>query len=256
MGADILQLLLLGNVFVLGIVVTIAIRHFTEHRDARHHTPSIISEDMHTELSEATKQQFMAVLESSGAALTNEMNTTAKRLNRLLEQFGTDILEDEMRLFRQNLEIIRKKIESETASSHNQIADHQTEIETELQRRRDEIARRFNDHQARLEASLLEAQSSMQQTLVERQQRFTQSLAQRETALDANLDAQLQKERQLLVDQIDTRLGDAVASFLTNSLGSNIDLGAQTPYLMQLLDSHKDEIKREVMPDGHNNPTK
>jgi hypothetical protein len=41
-------------------------------------------------------------------------------------------------------------------------------------------------------------------------------------------------------------LGDAVASFLIDTLQHEVDLGAQTNYLIKTLDEHKDELKKEV----------
>ncbi len=247
MGSDLLQLILLVNVFVLGIVVALAIRHFLDHgKNNTHPSTSTLSPDLRQQLAADAQQQFKSALESSGAALKNDMNTTAKELNHLLERFGTEILNEEMKLFRDNLETIRKKTESETGNTHGQIAAHQAELELDLAKRRGELQTQIETHQSRLEKSLIELQSTIESGLKERQAAFEQRLAAREKTLDADLDAQLAKERELLLKQIDTKLGDAVGSFLLNTLGSNVDLGAQGPYLLQLLESHKDEFKREI----------
>jgi hypothetical protein len=201
---------------------------------------------MKQELAAAAQKEFKSALESSGAALKNDMNTTAKQLNRLLESFGSDILNEEMKLFRDNLEAIRKKTESETGNTHGQIAAHQAELELDLAKRRGELQTQIETHQATLERSLQELQASIDASLQQRQALFAQKIGEREAALDTALDAQLAKERDMLLQQIDTKLGDAVASFLLNTLGTNVDLGAQTPYLLQLLETHKDEFKREV----------
>lgn len=251
MSTEILQLLLLGNVFLLGVVVTIAVRHFTDHNRPKH--LGVIDDDVKVQLAESAKQEFTSVLESSGAALSNEMQSTAKRLNRLLEQFGSDILQDEMQLFRNNLDVIRKRTESEAGGAHRHIIARQSDLEADIVKQRDELAQRLIDHQAKLEASLLQLQSSIEQSLQDRQQAFTKAIQDRETALDAQLDAELAKERALLVQQIDTKLGDAVGSFLLNHLGTNVDLGAQTPYLMKLLEDNKDQFKAEVTDDAHRN---
>lgn len=247
MGSDLLQLILLVNVFVLGVVVALAIRHFMDHGTSHHEqSTSTLTPNLKQELAVAAQKEFRTALESSGAALKNDMNTTAKELNRLLESFGGDILNEEMRLFRDNLETIRKKTEAETGNTHGQIAAHQASLEMDLAKRRGELQRQIEEHQAKLEKTLTELQSSIESGLASRQSTFEQTLATREKALDANLDAQIAKERQLLMQQIDTKLGDAVGSFLLNTLGTNVDLGAQTPYLLQLLESHKDEFKQEV----------
>ena len=246
MGSDVLQLILLINVFVLGIVVALAIRHFLDHGNKQSSGSGTLSQSMKQELAEAAQKEFKLALESSGLALKNDMNTTAKELNRLLERFGTEILNEEMRLFRENLETIRKKTALETGNTHGQIASHQAELELDLAKRRGELQAQMESHQAKLERTLQELQTTIETSLQQRQALFAQKLGEREAALDTALDAQIAKEREVLLRQIDTKLGDAVASFLLNTLGTNVDLGAQTPYLLQLLESHKDEFKREV----------
>lgn len=245
MGTDLLQIILLGNVFLLGIIVTIAIRRLLDHNKPQHHS-GVLSDQMKDELSQAAREQFMVALESSGAALKNDMNTTGKQLTRLSEQFGTEILNDEMQRFRTNLEAIRRKTEAETGNTHGQIAAHQNELEMELAKRRGELEKRVTEHQAQFEQSIASLQTQIEQSLAERQSAFTAKLAERESALEGKLDAELAAEREKLLRQIDTKLGDAVGSFLIETLGTNVDLGAQTPYLLGLLEEHKDDFKREI----------
>jgi Skp family chaperone for outer membrane proteins len=57
---------------------------------------------------------------------------------------------------------------------------------------------------------------------------------------------EIMTEKQQLLQQIDTKLGDAVTAFLVETLQHNVDLGAQTPYLISLLDEHKSELKKGV----------
>ena len=53
-------------------------------------------------------------------------------------------------------------------------------------------------------------------------------------------------EKQQLIAQIDTKLADAVTSFLVETLGHNVDLGAQSDYLISVLDEHKAEFTKRV----------
>jgi hypothetical protein len=45
---------------------------------------------------------------------------------------------------------------------------------------------------------------------------------------------------------MDTKLADAVTSFLMETLQHNVDLGAQSAYLTAMLDEHKDELVKGV----------
>lgn len=64
--------------------------------------------------------------------------------------------------------------------------------------------------------------------------------------LKAQMAEEIAAEKQRLLAQIDTKLGDAVLSFLDETMQHNIDLGAQTPYLTSMLDKHKAELAKEM----------
>jgi predicted outer membrane protein len=67
-----------------------------------------------------------------------------------------------------------------------------------------------------------------------------------EEELKAKITEELEAEKQRLIKQIDTKLADAVGSFLTETLQHNVDLGSQSAYLVQMLEEHKDEFIKEV----------
>ncbi|HET8709372.1 MAG TPA: hypothetical protein VFL85_03770 [Candidatus Saccharimonadales bacterium] len=71
-------------------------------------------------------------------------------------------------------------------------------------------------------------------------------LSQHQAELKAKLDADMAAEKERLSAQIDTKLADAVASFLLETLQHDVDLGAQTNYLTKMLDEHKADFTRKV----------
>ena len=71
-------------------------------------------------------------------------------------------------------------------------------------------------------------------------------LATHEAELKASMAAEIEQEKQRLLKQIDTKLADAVTSFLLETLQHNIDLGAQSAYLTAMLEEHKDDFAKEV----------
>lgn len=73
-----------------------------------------------------------------------------------------------------------------------------------------------------------------------------EEVAKHEEAIKAKVDQELSAEKQRLIAQIDARLGDAVASFLNETLQHNVDLGGQTEYLLQILEEHKADFIKEV----------
>jgi hypothetical protein len=72
------------------------------------------------------------------------------------------------------------------------------------------------------------------------------AMGQREKEMEAKLNQEMIAEKQRLIQQLDTKLADAVSSFLIEAMQHNVDLGAQNDYLMSELEKHKEDLKREV----------
>lgn len=64
--------------------------------------------------------------------------------------------------------------------------------------------------------------------------------------IEARLDQEVAAEKQRLIQQIDTKLADAVASFLMETLQHNVDLGNQNAYLVSMLEEHKADLIKGV----------
>lgn len=77
-------------------------------------------------------------------------------------------------------------------------------------------------------------------------QNLHQTMTNSTAELKAKLAEEVAAEKQRLLQQIDNRLGDAVSSFLLETMQHEIDLGAQTPYILKTLEAHKEELKKEV----------
>lgn len=76
------------------------------------------------------------------------------------------------------------------------------------------------------------------------QKELAAKLEQRQADLEAELAAQIAAEKQQLIDQINTKLSDAVMAFLLETLQHNVDLGAQANYLVATLEEHKSELAK------------
>lgn len=64
--------------------------------------------------------------------------------------------------------------------------------------------------------------------------------------LEADLDAELVKRREALSARIDKKLGAAVAAYIVESLGQGADLGAQRKFMLESLERHKPDLKKEI----------
>lgn len=210
---DILLALFLAlNAFLLGVFVTWAIRHW--HRHLR---PSTLSS-----VPPASQIQFPA-------ELRNQLVERAKqRLEESLDnsshQFGGDLDKTSARL-----NALLEKFGSDI------INDEMNLFQSRLKEIREETATAFHGAQSQVKAHEQELETAINARRVE---------------LEAQLNQTMLAEQQRLVSQLDTKLSDAVTSFLLEALGKEVDLGAQTPYLVSLLDAHKDELKKEVGYEG------
>lgn len=77
--------------------------------------------------------------------------------------------------------------------------------------------------------------------------KLQKDLDARRSELLEEIERNVGKEHEKMVDQFNTRMGDVIAAYLVESLGNQVDLGAQTSYILQNLEQHKEDIKRDVL---------
>lgn len=91
--------------------------------------------------------------------------------------------------------------------------------------------------------TMLEALRTQAETVITTAQ---SDIKDHQTDLKTKLTDNVAAEQQRLIAQIDTKLADAVSSFLTETLQHNVDLGAQTPYMLATLEEHKAELIKGI----------
>jgi hypothetical protein len=206
-----LQLFLLLNVFAMGALAVIAVRHaFAHFRPKQHDGEKAQAPAASFQLPPGVKQRlmheaeatFLAELNRATLELQTDLKATATQLNQQLGQVGAEVTAAERERYMAMLEEIRRQTETSLKAAEAEIAQHQADLKAKL--------------------------------------------TEEQTALQAKMAESMAAEQAALTKQIDTKLADAVASFLTETLQHNVDLGAQTNYLIATLNEHKDEFKREV----------
>jgi Skp family chaperone for outer membrane proteins len=100
----------------------------------------------------------------------------------------------------------------------------------------------INDEMKRYHANLDQLRSAAETTISSAQN----DISQHQTDLKAKLAEEIAAEKEQLIKQIDTKLADAVMSFLMETLQHNVDLGAQSAYLTALLEEHKSEFTKGI----------
>lgn len=210
MSTGFLQVFLLINAMLIGIVAAVATRHAFAHfrpdkHDAEKHPvpPQVkLSPAVREELLEKAKQNYQKILDNAAGQLQLDLSRTSASLNKQLDTLGNEIVADEMKRYKASLESLQKDTEVSISSTKDQLATHQEE----------------------LKAAMAEHQKQMMEKL--------------------NQEIAVEKDR--LLAQIDTKLADAAASFLIETLQHNVDLGAQTAYLTSMIEEHKEDFKKEV----------
>lgn len=210
-GTIFLQLFLMLNMFLLGVVVVIAFQHYRNNikpgarepakpgaNPHNNHLPDTVREEM----IEAAAANFQHELMKSATDLRHDLKSTTTEVNKYLESIATKMVDEEMKHYNKLIEDLRSQTQSTLSHAQKEVLTHDEELKDRMQ--------------------------------------------ESEAAAKATLEREIGYEKQRLVKEIDTKLADAVTAFLTETLGHNVDLGAQQGYLLKQLDEHKDELKREL----------
>lgn len=217
-STTIMQIIIAGNIFIMGILVVVGIRHAIAHFGQNNHDetdndsaprPKIqkqiirLPDNIRDKLIESSKIHFQSVLNRSATTLERDLKSTTAKLTKQMDKMGSDIILTEMKRYRSDLEAIRKQAETIIEQAQRDVVEHQTELKV--------------------------------------------ALAKRQSELEAKLESEIAAEKQELSSRLNSSLSDAVAAFLSESMKHEIDLGAQTSYITKVLEEHKAELIKEVM---------
>lgn len=89
--------------------------------------------------------------------------------------------------------------------------------------------------------------SELQNQTIEQIGNLQKDVDARRQELLGQVESIVAQEREKRMENFDQRINDVVASYLAETLGNQVDLGAQGPYIMQTLEQHKEDIKRDVL---------
>jgi hypothetical protein len=212
MNLTLIQIFLAVNIFIMGILVAIAARHaFAHFKPETHDAEKLHPQAQTVNLPPEVKEHL---LQTSQAHFQTILNRSAIELEQSLKSTSTRL--------------------------DKQLGRVGTDI----------IAGEMKRYRMDLEAIRKQAEAiidSAQRDIVEHQGELKANLTKRQIELEEKLAEEIAEEKQELVKQIDTKLSDAVASFLIETLQHNVDLGAQSAYLTSMLEEHKAELLKEIV---------
>jgi len=208
-GDTILQIFLFLQVFIIGVLTTLAVHYARAHFKAKQQplepapvqspTDVEIPATLKAHLLQASQAQFEEAVKNSAAQLQNNLAYTNEQINNLVMKLATDVVSNELTRYKADLDSLEKKAETEMGGIRLAVESHEAELK-------------------------------------------------------ARLAQEMEAEKQRLLKLIDTKLADAVGSFLTETLQHHVDLGSQSAYLVAMLEEHKADFVKEVA-DG-TQPTK
>ena len=146
---------------------------------------------------------------------------------------------------------IREKLLEEAQANFQAVLNRTAkELEKDLESTADDIKKQVeklgdeaeNKELEHYKATVVQLQSKTKDDM----DAIDKELAGQKAELKAKFAQDLEAEKQRLVQQLDTKLSDAVGSFLLETLQHNVDLGAQTAYLVSMLEEHKADFAQEV----------
>lgn len=192
-----LEIFLLFNALVVGIVATLAIQHAIAHfrprkdvkktADTSAHLPTAVRDQL---LADAQKK-YQTMLDQAASDLQKDLSKTSTELTSQLHDIGSKIVNDELEQYKNTLKDMHVQADEAINGGRKDIETYQKEM-------KDKLA------------------------------------------------AEMETEKQRLIAQIDTKLSDAVVSFLIETLQHDVDLGAQSAYLTKVLEEHKEDFKKGV----------
>lgn len=209
-----LEIFLVVNALLIGVVATLAVQYGLAHRrSTKQPKPSQqnvpVPAAVRERIAKQAEENFQGIVNRSALQLQRDLGATGTQLNKLLEKFGSEVLDDEMRLFRDNVADIRANTQGALSGAQDQIAVQQKAI---------------------------------LESLATRQADLDTKLSQRQTELEAELEQSFATQKDALVTRLNDKMNDAVLAFLLETLGHEVDLGAQADYLVATLEANKAEL--------------
>lgn len=208
-SATLLQIFLYINVFIIGALTTIGVQHAYAHFKPHKKTEDKPKPSDARLPSEVREQ----LLQKSQNNFETVLSRSATELQRSLDETGDQLNKALNKLG--------------TAMVGNELERYHADLEQIRKRVQDNL----NGAQTELEKHQAELKAKMTEEVEAERARQLQELA---------------AEQERLIKQIDTKLADAVASFLLETMQHNVDLGAQSAYLTAMLEEHKAELVKEI----------
>ena len=162
---------------------------------------------------------------------------------KMLPEMKKQLLAEAENKFRAQIDKSTVDLDKDIQKTATELSTHVTKIggqiiDTEMQRYRESL----DALRRQTEQIVKQAQTGV----TDHQNELNNRYAEAQNELHEKLKADVAAEKEKLLAQIDSKLSDAVVSFLMETLQHNVDLGAQTNYIISVLEEHREEIVKEI----------
>lgn len=197
-----LEIILLLNVFVLGVVLTMTVSHFMRNIHKVNHpnrtpAPPILSPENRRRLTERSERQFQQTLDRSTARLEKELLQTTLRLHKNLDNISDELLSAEMDRYKKSLDNLEEDAVSLMGKADEAIAAHEREVRQKITDRQTELESQLSELHKSFATEMQNRQSELQEMVTTAQQAHTA----RQAKLEAELEAHQVKLAQALTDR-------------------------------------------------------
>lgn len=254
-NSTLLQIFLAIDLFGLGVLATIATQHAISHYRGPHKDPKSSPNDpslppaVKERLLKDSQAHFQNVLDTATDKLQHDLKSTSDRLNLHLEELGNKVIDKEMGRYREDLDKIQKQADStvenvtaETAKYKEELKDRLEQLHSQADGAITEVGGELTEYKDDLKDKLDLLHKQAEKTIGD----VSSEIIEYKDELKKKLDVEMADQQQELSQQLDQKLADAVVAFLDETLQHNVDLGAQSSYLTEMLEEHKADLIRGV----------
>ncbi|NCU39280.1 hypothetical protein EOL96_09760, partial [Candidatus Saccharibacteria bacterium] len=170
----VIQVVIYANVFLVGVVLTLAVQSWRAHRSGKNQNVGIeaLPQSVRDEVIDHARTHYQRAIYRSAVQLDKNLAATATKLNESLVSLRDAVSEGEMSQYNEVLNTIRRQAANIVGATSEQISAHQKELR-----------KHFEDHQAALDLELQKAENATELQLQQHQQDYQKRQADMEAQL-------------------------------------------------------------------------
>jgi hypothetical protein len=134
--------LLFIQVFILGVLAALAFKHARAHfKPVKPELPvpafqpnyQTMPPEVKEHLMHLSQEQFQSVVKQSAMQLQHELGNSSIQINSLIQKFATDIVENEMQRYRQELDKLRIQADGHMSVVRQEMEKHKVELKAKME---------------------------------------------------------------------------------------------------------------------------